>query len=115
MRTKEPTDRMAKTVLTSALPYNSVWISDALRQALRVDIRQRLVTALMCSGEAVTDPKLDRLPVPVRYPLTGALAARYSTVWRAFEVRLQSYGPQAAWRKLIVVGPTLVRPGRLGW
>ncbi|MBR8186241.1 hypothetical protein KDW54_28020 [Burkholderia ambifaria] len=43
---------MVKTALTDALPRNSVWISDAQRQAPRAEIRQRLVTALMRSGDA---------------------------------------------------------------
>ncbi|MEC4775164.1 hypothetical protein [Burkholderia cenocepacia] len=67
--------RMDKVTLPGASSRNPVLISKAQRQALRVDIRQRLVTALTCSGDAVTDPKLARLPGPVRYRVTGALAA----------------------------------------
>ncbi|MGY6239302.1 hypothetical protein [Burkholderia ambifaria] len=121
---------MVKTALTDALPRNSVLISDAQRQALRVDIRQRLVTALMRSGDAVTDPELARLPGPVRYHVVGpaildAEAAGSVTCdggqrevsghWRRPHFRIQPYGPQAAWRKPIFIGPTLVRPDRVGW
>ena len=67
--------RVEKVTLTGASSRNPVLISEAQRQALRVDLRQRLVTALMRSGDAVTDPKLARLPGPVRYRITGALAA----------------------------------------
>ncbi|HDR9108750.1 TPA: hypothetical protein QDB04_005675 [Burkholderia vietnamiensis] len=67
--------RAEKVTLTGASPRNTVLISDAQREALRADIRQRLVTALMHSGDAVTDPKLARLPGPIRYRVTGALAA----------------------------------------
>ncbi|WP_175822159.1 hypothetical protein [Burkholderia sp. BCC0419] len=73
--------RMEKVTLTGASSHNTVLISDAQREALRADIRQRLVTALMRSGDAVTDPKLARLPGPVRYRVTGALAA-----WDALRV-----------------------------
>nr|WP_057924975.1 hypothetical protein [Burkholderia ambifaria] len=66
---------MKETALAGVPPRNTVLVSDAQRQALRADIRQRLVTALMRSGDAVTDPKLARLPGPVRYRVTGALAA----------------------------------------
>jgi len=52
LRARESTDWMVKTALTDALPRNSVWISDAQRQAPRAEIRQRLVTALMRSGDA---------------------------------------------------------------
>ncbi|MGH8778817.1 MAG: hypothetical protein ACREXZ_07090 [Paraburkholderia sp.] len=45
------------------------------RDDLRADIRQRLVQALLRSGDAATDPRLARLPGPVRYRVTGALAA----------------------------------------
>ncbi|MET3817929.1 hypothetical protein ACVK00_002694 [Burkholderia sp. PvR073] len=121
---------MVKTVLIDALPRNSVLISDAQRQALRADIRQRLVTALMRSGDAVTDPKLARLPGPVRYHVVGpanldaeeagsapsdSAQREVSGHWRRPPFRMQPYGPQAAWRKLIFVGPTLVRPDRVGW
>ncbi|KAB0656356.1 hypothetical protein [Burkholderia diffusa] len=68
-------ERMKEASLMGASSRNTVLISDAQRQALRADIRQRLVTALMRSGDAVTDPKLARLPGPVRYRVTGALAA----------------------------------------
>lgn len=34
--------------------------------------------------------------------------------WRRSHFRMQPYGPQRALRKLISVGPTLVRPDRLG-
>lgn len=130
MSTRESTDRMVKTALTDALPRNSVLISDAQRQALRVDIWQRLVTALMRSGDAVTDPKLARLPGPVRYHVVGpaildaeatgsassdSAQREVSGHWRRPHFPIQPYGPQAAWRKLIFVGPTLVRPDRVGW
>ena len=130
MRTRESTDRMAKTALTDALPRNSVLISDAHRQALRVDIRQRLVTALMRSGDAVTDPELARLPGPVRYHVVGpaileaeaaglvpsdSVQRQVGGHWRRPHFRMQPYGPQGAWRKPIFVGPTLVRPDRVGW
>ncbi|WP_431289781.1 hypothetical protein [Burkholderia cepacia] len=68
-------DRGEKVTLTGAPSRNPVLISEAQREALRTDIRQRLVTALVRSGDAVTDPKLARLPGPVRYRVTGALAA----------------------------------------
>ncbi|WP_199545047.1 hypothetical protein [Paraburkholderia kururiensis] len=67
--------RVEKVALTGAASGNPVLISEAQRQALRADIRQRLVTALMRSGDAVTDPKLARLPGPVRFRVTGALVA----------------------------------------
>ncbi|WP_322024843.1 hypothetical protein [Burkholderia sp. BCC1977] len=67
--------RVEKVTLTGAPSRNPVLISEAQRQALRTDIRQRLVTALMRSGDAITDSKLARLPGPVRYRVTGALAA----------------------------------------
>lgn len=67
--------RMDKVTLPGASSRNPVLISEAQRQALRAHIRQRLVTALMRSGDAVTDPKLARLPGPVRYRVTGALTA----------------------------------------
>ncbi|AOJ03155.1 MULTISPECIES: hypothetical protein [Burkholderia] len=69
------TNRMKETALTSASSRNIALASDAQRQTLRADIRQRLATALMRSGDAVTDPKLARLPGPVRYRVRGALAA----------------------------------------
>ncbi|WP_346279054.1 hypothetical protein [Burkholderia ambifaria] len=34
--------------------------------------------------------------------------------WRRPHFRMQPYGPLAALRKLVFVGPTLVRPDRLG-
>ncbi|OXI32567.1 hypothetical protein CFB89_15775 [Burkholderia sp. AU16741] len=67
--------RVEKVTLPGAASRTLVLISDAQREALRAGIRQRLVTALMRSGDAVTDPKLARLPGPVRYRVTGALAA----------------------------------------
>ncbi|WP_253606755.1 hypothetical protein [Burkholderia multivorans] len=50
-------------------------VSEVQRQAIRADIRQRLVTALVRSGDAISDPTLARLPGPVRYRVTGALLA----------------------------------------
>lgn len=123
---RKSTERMKETALTDASPRSTGWVSDIQREALRDDIRRRLVTALVRSGDAVSDPKLARLPGPVRYRVTGALAA-----WDALRAatdcvasptltemlrphfRMQPYGPQAASRKLIFVGPTLVRPDRL--
>ena len=72
---KGSTDRMEETALPGASSRNNVLVSDAQRQALHADIRQPLVTALMRSGDAVTDPQLARLPDPVRYRVMGALAA----------------------------------------
>ncbi|WP_175920950.1 hypothetical protein [Burkholderia pyrrocinia] len=57
-----------------ASPGNTVSL-EAQRHALRADIRRQLIDALMRSGDAVTDPKLARLPGPIRYRVTGALAA----------------------------------------
>lgn len=59
-------DQVKKATLMGASSRSPVLISDAQRQALRADIRQRLVAALTRSGDAVTDPKLARLPGPIR-------------------------------------------------
>ncbi|MBJ9660633.1 hypothetical protein I5746_08680 [Burkholderia gladioli] len=64
-----------KVTLKDVSSRAPVLISEARCQALRADIRRRLMTALMCSATAVTDPKLARLPGPVRYRITGAFAA----------------------------------------
>ena len=66
---------MKETALTDASPRSTGRVSEMQHEALRDDIRRRLVAALMRSGDAVSDPKLARLPGPVRYRVTGALAA----------------------------------------
>ncbi|CAM2182973.1 hypothetical protein BLAT2472_60318 [Burkholderia latens] len=66
---------MKEAVLTGASPRNTALVSEVQRQAIRADIRQRLVTALVRSGDAISDPTLARLPGPVRYRVTGALLA----------------------------------------
>ncbi|WP_260433614.1 hypothetical protein [Burkholderia sp. Bp8998] len=140
---------MKETALAGVPPRNTVLVSDAQRQALRVDIRQRLVTALMRSGHVVTDPsaysnaprhfpglgkrkRMERLaeieqlydrhvvgPAILDAEAAGSVSTdsvqrAVSGHWRRPHFWMQPYGPRAALRKLIFVGPTLVRPDRLG-
>ncbi|WP_423392692.1 hypothetical protein [Burkholderia sp. LMG 21824] len=66
---------MKEIALIGTSSRDTTLVSEAQRQALRADIRLRLVSALMRSGDAIADPKLARLPGPIRYRVTGALAA----------------------------------------
>lgn len=76
--------------------------------------RVKKVTLIEAYGRHVVGPAILDAEAAGSAPSDSA-QREVSGHWRRPHFRIQPYGPPAAWRKPIFIGPTLVRPDRLGW
>ena len=76
--------------------------------------RVKKVTLIEAYGRHVVGPAILDAEAAGSVTCDGA-QREVSGHWRRPHSRMQPDGPQAAWRKPIFIGPTLVRPDRVGW